>query len=88
MSDVIYEVLVRRSASAEIKKGKRRDDPQVFPRLSDREHASARRKQSARGRTWYFIRDTPGVIGFAGQGQPIPMRQSEVDNMLAQMKRA
>jgi transcriptional antiterminator NusG len=39
------------------------------------------------GRTWYFIRDTPGVIGFAGtKDKPIPMRQSEVDNMLAQMK--
>ena len=39
------------------------------------------------GRTWYFIRDTPGVIGFAGtKDKPIPMRQSEVDSMLAQMK--
>ena len=39
------------------------------------------------GRTWYFIRDTSGVIGFAGtKDKPIPMRQSEVDSMLAQMK--
>jgi len=39
------------------------------------------------GRTWYFVRDTPGVIGFAGtKDKPIPMRQSEVENMLAQMK--
>src|SRR2546430_17565557 len=38
-------------------------------------------------RTWYFIKDTPGVIGFAGtKDKPIPMRQSEVDSMLAQMK--
>src|SRR5881409_4421131 len=30
---------------------------------------------------------TPGVIGFAGtKDKPIPMRQSEVDSMLAQMK--
>ena len=35
----------------------------------------------------YFIRETPGVIGFAGtKDRPIPMRQSEVDNMLAQMR--
>src|SRR5438034_825600 len=34
-----------------------------------------------------FVRDTPGVIGFAGtKDKPIPMRQSEVDSMLAQMK--
>jgi transcriptional antiterminator NusG len=39
------------------------------------------------GRTWYFVRNTPGVIGFAGtKDKPIPMRQSEVENMLAQMK--
>src|SRR5207249_11449529 len=39
------------------------------------------------GRTWYFIRETPGVIGFAGtKDKPIPMRQSEMDSMLAQMK--
>ena len=29
-------------------------------------------------RTWYFIKDTPGVIGFAGtKDKPIPMRQSK-----------
>src|SRR3982751_3528183 len=38
-------------------------------------------------RTWYFIKDTPGVIGFAGtKDKPIPMRPSEVESMLAQMK--
>ena len=38
-------------------------------------------------KTWYFIKDTPGVIGFAGtKDKPIPMRQAEVENMLAQMK--
>jgi len=43
--------------------------------------------QPSPGRTWYFIRETPGVIGFAGtKDKPIPMRQSEVDSMLAQMK--
>src|SRR4249919_747241 len=35
----------------------------------------------------YLIRNTPGVIGFAGtKDKPIPMRQSEVESMLAQMK--
>ena len=35
----------------------------------------------------YFIRETTGVIGFAGtKDKPIPMRKAEVDNMLAQMR--
>src|SRR5207248_10966640 len=39
------------------------------------------------GRTCSIVRETPGVIGFARtKDKPIPMRQSEVDNMLAQMK--
>jgi transcriptional antiterminator NusG len=37
-------------------------------------------------KTWYFIRETPGVIGFADGENPIPMRQSEVDAMLAQVR--
>src|SRR5258707_679799 len=38
-------------------------------------------------RTWYFIRETTGVIGFAGaKDRPIPMRAKEVEGMLAQMQ--
>jgi transcriptional antiterminator NusG len=37
--------------------------------------------------TWYFIKEMDGVIGFAGtKDRPIPMRQREVDSMLAQIK--
>ena len=37
--------------------------------------------------TWYFIKEMEGVIGFAGtKDRPIPMRQREVDSMLAQIK--
>jgi transcriptional antiterminator NusG len=38
-------------------------------------------------RTWYFIKDTDGVIGFAGnKDRPIPMRDSEVQALLAQVR--
>ncbi|MFN9955642.1 MAG: transcription termination/antitermination NusG family protein, partial [bacterium] len=38
-------------------------------------------------RTWYFIKDTPGVIGFAGtKDRPTPMRPREVESMLAQIQ--
>ncbi len=36
-------------------------------------------------KTWYFIKETPGVIGFADGDKPAPMRQSEVDAMLGQL---
>jgi transcriptional antiterminator NusG len=37
-------------------------------------------------RTWYFIRETNGVIGFADGDNPQPIRPSEVETMLGQMR--
>jgi transcription termination/antitermination protein NusG len=38
-------------------------------------------------RTWYFVKDTPGVINFAGtRTMPSPMRPKEVEQMLAQIR--
>ena len=33
-------------------------------------------------RTWQFLRETPGVIGFVGSDRPIPLKQQEVDAIL------
>ena len=33
-------------------------------------------------RTWQFLRDTPGVIGFVGGDRPQPLKQSEIDAIL------
>lgn len=30
-------------------------------------------------RTWQFLRETPGVIGFVGGDRPMPLKKSEVD---------
>lgn len=37
------------------------------------------------GKTWYFIRESNGVIGFVGGDRPAPLRQDEVDNLIAQI---
>ncbi|MBX7157760.1 MAG: transcription termination/antitermination protein NusG [Verrucomicrobiae bacterium] len=37
-------------------------------------------------KTWYYLRETQGVLGFADGQKPIPMRNSEVEAMLAQIK--
>src|SRR5574344_836756 len=34
--------------------------------------------------TWRFLRETPGVIGFIGGEKPMPLRQSEIDDILNQ----
>ena len=33
-------------------------------------------------RTWQFLRETPGVIGFVGGDRPAPLKQQEVDAIL------
>ena len=33
-------------------------------------------------RTWQFLRETPGVIGFVGGDRPSPLKQQEVDAIL------
>ena len=34
-------------------------------------------------RTWQFLRETPGVIGFIGGDRPMPLKQAEVDAILS-----
>src|SRR3989442_1731568 len=88
MSDVVFEVLVPTERVSEIKRGKKSETTRKFfpgylivnMRLYDENN-------QLMDRTWYFIRETTGVIGFAGtKDRPIPMRDAEVESMLAQMK--
>ena len=88
MSDVVFEVLVPTERVSEIKRGKKSETTRKFfpGYLIVNMHLLDEENQLI-GRTWYFIRETPGVIGFAGtKDRPIPMRAAEVENMLAQMR--
>ena len=39
-------------------------------------------KKAIYERTWQFLRETPGVIGFVGGDRPMPLKQAEVDAIL------
>ena len=39
-------------------------------------------KKAIYERTWQFLRETPGVIGFVGGDRPQPLKQEEVDAIL------
>ncbi|MBS0661460.1 MAG: transcription termination/antitermination factor NusG [Verrucomicrobia bacterium] len=88
MSDVIFEVLVPTERVSEIKRGKKTETTRkllpgyliVNMHLLDESNGLV-------DRAWYFIKETPGVLGFAGtKDKPTPMKPSEVENILAQMK--
>src|SRR5258706_776800 len=82
MSDLVYEVLIPTERVSEIKRGKKTETTRKFfpGYLIVNMHLLDENKQLM-DRTWYFIRETPGVIGFAGtKDRPIPMRESEVQS--------
>ncbi|MEI8340059.1 MAG: transcription termination/antitermination protein NusG [Verrucomicrobiota bacterium] len=88
MSDLVYEVLVPTERVSEIKRGKKTETTRKFfpGYLIVNMHLLDENNQLM-DRTWYFVRETPGVIGFAGtKDRPIPMRDSEVQSMLSQVR--
>jgi len=86
MGDLIFEVLIPTERISEVKRGKRTET--VRKLLPGYLIINMRLLEEGQlvDRTWYFIRETPGVIGFAGtKDRPIPMKDQEVQTMLAQM---
>ena len=89
MSDLIYEVLVPTERVSEIKRGKKTETTRKFfpGSLIVNMHLLEEESGKIMDRAWYFIKDTPGVINFAGpKDKPVPMRPSEVESMLGQMR--
>ena len=88
MGELVYDVLIPTERVSEVRRGKKIETTRKFfpgyiivnMHLLDENGAPIER-------TWYFVRDTPGVIGFAGtRDQPVPMPRSEVESMLLQLR--
>ncbi|WP_193212442.1 transcription termination/antitermination protein NusG [Luteolibacter marinus] len=88
MGDYIYEVLVPTEMVSEIRRGKKTSTKRkFFPGYIIVNMNLLTEDNQLVEKTWYFIKEMDGVIGFAGtKDRPIPMRQSEVEGMLSQIK--
>ena len=88
MGDYIYEVVLPTERVSEIKHGRKTETTRkFFPGYIIVNMWLLDDNQQLVDKTWYFIRETAGVIGVAGtKDRPIPMRQSEVDGMIAQLR--
>ncbi len=88
VGDSVFEVLIPTERVQEIKRGKKTETTRkFFPGYLIVNMHLLDDKNELIDKTWYFIKDTTGVIGFAGtKDKPIPMRKKEVEGMLAQMK--
>jgi transcriptional antiterminator NusG len=88
MGDYIFDVLVPTEMVSEIRRGKKTSTKRkFFPGYIIVNMNLLTPDNQLVEKTWYFIKEMEGVIGFAGtKDRPIPMRQSEVDGMLSQIK--
>src|SRR6266576_1532538 len=88
MGDVVYEVLLPTERVSEVKRGKKTETTRkLFPGYIVMNMRLIDESKQLVNKTWYFIKDTAGVLGFAGtKDRPIPMMQKEVDAMLAQVR--
>ena len=87
MGDLIRDVVIPTERVSEVKRGKKIESERklhpgyVYVNMFLRDE-----EKKLVERTWYFIRETNGVIGFADGDNPQPIRASEVETMLGQMR--
>jgi len=88
MGDFIYEIVIPTERVQEVKRGKKIESTRKFfpgyiiVNMHLLDEASKLIEKS-----WFFMRNTDGVLGFAGnKDRPTPMRSREVAAVLAQMK--
>jgi transcriptional antiterminator NusG len=88
MKEFIHEVLVPTEMVSEIRRGKKTETKRkFFPGYIIVNMNLFTEDSQLVEKTWYFIKEMEGVIGFAGtKDLPAPMRQREVDAMLSQIK--
>ena len=87
MGDLIREVVIPTERVSEVKRGKKIESERklhpgyVYVNMYLRDE-----EKKLVEKTWYFVRETNGVIGFADGDNPQPIRADEVATMLGQMR--
>lgn len=90
MGDYVFEVIVPTERVSEIKRGKKSETVRkLMPGYVIVNMWLLDENRQPVDKTWYFIRETTGVIGFAGNKErPIPMQPNEVEAIVAQARGA
>jgi transcription termination/antitermination protein NusG len=87
MGDHIHEIVIPTERISEVKKGKKMEtERKLYPGYVFVSMYLYDEEKKIVGETWYFVQETPGVIGFADGQHPIAMRSSEVEGMLSQIR--
>ena len=89
LSDFVDEVLMPTEVVTEVKNGRKSTRVRKFypgyifvkMRLYDEHHKILHK-------VWHFIKNVQGVIGFPGGDKPVPLKKSEIDRIISQVKDA
>ena len=86
--DVIFQVVVPTEDEIEIREGQRRTVARkIFPGYILVQMVELLEDDPDSTRSWFIVRNTPGVTGFVGSGtRPVPLEDEEVRRILSQMR--
>lgn len=87
IEDLIGEVLIPTEKVSEVRQGKRTTTTRKFyPGYVLINVALYDEERQLNDKTWYFTQQIPGIIGFVGGDQPVPLRDDEVTAILNQIE--
>jgi len=87
MEDIIGEVLIPTEKVSEVRQGKKTTvNRKFFPGYLLINISLYDDGETVNEDAWYFIQNTPGVIGFLGGERPTPMSDDEVNNIVNQIE--
>lgn len=87
MDERLGEVAIPTENVSEVRKGVRTTTTRkFFPGYILAELVLYDDQRNLDEKTWFYVRETTGVIGFVGGEKPVPLRPSEVDVLMHQME--
>jgi transcriptional antiterminator NusG len=87
MGELIGDVLVPTEKVSEVKRGKKTTTTRKFyPGYVLINIQLYDEKKGLNEKSWYFIQQTSGIIGFIGGDRPVPLRKDEVTSILNQIE--
>ena len=80
MQERVSRVLIPAENVSEVKSGKKKiSKRKFFP-------GYMLLQMEVTDESWYFVTETNGVIGFAGEGKPVPLLEHEIEGILNQIE--
>lgn len=87
MEDIIGEVLIPTEKVSEVRQGKKTTvNRKFFPGYVLINICLYDEGNTFNERAWYFIQNTPSVIGFLGGERPVPLSEDEVNSIVHQIE--